>query len=274
MDPDYALQDVIRCEMCETPAPPLYCEICHINLCIACVGRHLLDESKLHIVVPIKHRQSIRQISYPECQIHPAKLCELHCEKCDIPICVQCASSKKHKAHDVVDFLSYFNSKIKALQENLKELGNIIYPKYQEMASSFPAQRADLERNTEELISAINERGEDWHREIDNIIRKLISNIKEAESEQLDFLKKREDDINQRILVITRSIVELKKLLDSKDGCLLSKYKSRNAEFKNMPSKITVSVPSFSSQRIDTEQLKQQFGFLSAWTIRFTSVCP
>lgn len=60
MDPDYAFQDVIRCELCETPAPPLFCEICHIHLCKACIGEHLLDESKFHIVIQIKHRQSIR----------------------------------------------------------------------------------------------------------------------------------------------------------------------------------------------------------------------
>lgn len=31
MDLQNSLQDVIRCAMCETPVPPLYCEVCHIN---------------------------------------------------------------------------------------------------------------------------------------------------------------------------------------------------------------------------------------------------
>nr|XP_011425261.2 tripartite motif-containing protein 45 [Crassostrea gigas] len=268
MDSDYTLQDVIRCKLCEEHVPPLYCEICQINLCKTCAGEHLLDESKFHIVVPIKHRKSSPKISYPECQIHTTKLCELHCEQCDIPICVQCVSFTKHKAHDVVDGLSYFNSKNKALQADLKELGNFIYPKYQEIASYFPVQKAALKRNAEELISAINEQGEDWHREIDHIVRKLKSDIKESESEHLPFLKEQEIGINHNISEIKQIIVELKKSLDSNDGCLISKYKSRNAEFRKLPPKLIISVPKFTSQKIVTEQLIQLFGSLSALSIK------
>eukprot|EP00105_Crassostrea_gigas_P010102 XP_011425264.1 PREDICTED: E3 ubiquitin-protein ligase TRIM63-like [Crassostrea gigas] len=261
MDPRNSAQDVIRCDLCEIPLPPLYCAICHINLCKVCVGEHLLDESKLHIVVPFKHRQSTP--SYPKCQEHTTKLCELHCEQCGIPVCVQCVSSKKHKAHDVEDILSYLEGRNKALQADLEELGKLIYPKYQEIASSFPAQRVDLQRNTEELISAVNKRGDDWHREIDNIIRKLKSDIKETESEHLAFLKKQEYEINQTILEITHNIGELKELLDSNDIYLLSTYKSKNAELSKLPPKFIFTFPCFSSQRIDTEQLLRQFGSLT-----------
>lgn len=268
MDSDDTLQDVIRCKLCEEPVPPLYCEVCQINLCKACAGEHLLDESKFHIVVPIKHRKSSPKISYPECQIHTTKLCELQCEKCDIPICVQCVSSNKHKAHDVADVMSYLNSKNKALQADLKELGNFIYPKYQEIASSFPVQKAALNRNAEKLISAINDRGEDWHREIDNIVRKLKSDIKESESEHLAFLQEQEVGINHNISEIKQIIVELKNCLDSNDGCLISKYKFRNAEFRTLPPNLIISVPKFTSQKIVTEQLIQLFGSLSALALK------
>lgn len=190
MDPDSSLQDVIRCKLYEAAVPPLYCEICDINFCKACAGEHLSDESKFHIVIPIKHRRSIRQISYdnPEYQIHPAKLCELHCKQCDIPICVQCVSSQKHRIHDVKEISKFFERKTKTLQADLEELGKLVYPRYQEIASSFPVQRADLKRNTEKLILAIIERGEVLHREIDNIIKNLKSDIEKTESEHKDFL--------------------------------------------------------------------------------------
>lgn len=264
MDPRNSAQDVIRCDLCETPVPPLYCGICHINLCKVCVGEHLLDESKLHIVVPFKHRQLIP--SYPKCQEHATKLCELHCEQCDIPVCVQCVSSKKHKAHDVEDILSYLEGRNKALQADLEELGKFIYPKYQKIASFFQAQRGDLQRNVEKLISAINTCGDDWHREIDNIIGKLKLDVTKMESEHLDFLNKEENEINHTISEMTQSIGEIKELLYSNDICLLLTYKSKNAKFRKVHPKFTFTFPSFCSKRIDTKQLIRQFGFLTAYS--------
>lgn len=111
-------------------------------------------------------------------------------------------------------------------------------------------------------------RGEEWHREIDNIVRKLKLDVKETESEHLAFLKKQEDEINQTILEISHSIGELKKLLDSNDICLLSTYKSKNAELSKLPTKFIFSLPCFSSQRIDTEQLLRQFGSLTPVTFQ------
>lgn len=263
MDP--RAQDIIRCDLCETPDPPLYCDICHISLCKACTGGHILKESKLHIVVPIKHRQPTPFL--PKCPEHTAKLCELHCEQCDSPICLYCITSKKHAGHSVVDILDFIEKKNKALQADLEELGKIVYPKYQEIASSFSVQKDDLNGNTEKLKSAITKRGKDWHNEIDIIIRNLISDIEKTESENLAVIKKQEDKINKSLSEITHRINELKKLLDSNDTNLLSTYKSRNAEFRRLPPKLVITFPHFSSQRIDTDQLFQQFGSLTALSI-------
>lgn len=139
-------------------------------------GGHILDDSKLHIVVSVKNRQS--PLVYSKCPEHTSKLCELHCEQCDIPICVQYVFSKKHKAHDVVDILHFSERKNKALQAGLEELGKKIYPRYQEIASTILDQKADLKSNTEQLITALNKRRCDWQREIDDVISKLKIDIK------------------------------------------------------------------------------------------------
>lgn len=64
-------QDVVRCKLCENPNPELYCALCHIDLCKTCAGEHLLDESKIHTVIPIKHRRST--FHYPTCPKHSTK---------------------------------------------------------------------------------------------------------------------------------------------------------------------------------------------------------
>lgn len=259
MDSRNSAQDVMRCDLCETHVPPLYCDVCSINLCKACTGEHILKESKLHTVVPIKLRQSTPIL--PKCP------CELHCERCDIPICVICITSKKHAAHDVVDILTFIEKKNKALLADLEELGKIIYPKYQEIASSFSVQKDDLNRNSEKLISAINKQGEEWHREIDNVIRKMLSNIENTVSKKLVVLKEQEVEINHSLSEITLNINELKKLLESNDSKLLYKYKFRNAEFRRLPPKLVISLPNFYPPRIDTYKLFQQFSSLQAFPI-------
>lgn len=156
----------------------------------------------------------------------------------------------------------FFERKSKALRADLEELGKLIYPYYQEIASSFLVQRVNLKRNSEKLISAINDRGEDWRREID-IIKKLKSGTEITESEHMDFLQKQEDEINRSISEMSQTIGELKKLKDSNDVSLLCKYKSRNAEFREMPPKFVVTLPSFSFPKTDTKQLTQLTGFLA-----------
>lgn len=55
METEYSLQDVARCHLCETPAPPLHCDVCDVHLCKKCEGKHLSDESREHTVVQFRH---------------------------------------------------------------------------------------------------------------------------------------------------------------------------------------------------------------------------
>lgn len=135
----------------------MYCEICHSYKCKNCAENH----NKIHHEVPLK--QINTNLYYPKCRSHSTKQCELHCEQCDVPICEQCIS-EEHSGHEQVDILKVFESKNEALKRELKELEELIYPQYQEIASNLQVQKVDLSKNSKKLITAYNKRGMLWQR--------------------------------------------------------------------------------------------------------------
>ncbi|XP_052682824.1 uncharacterized protein LOC128163305 [Crassostrea angulata] len=256
-------QDVLRCHLCETPVPPLYCDICHIHLCKACVGEHLSDESTEHKVVPFKKRGSTTK-----CQNHSSKICELFCKQCDIPICVKCVSSKEHKGHEFIDVVETLENQKEIILRDLQELEKSIYPKYEEIASIIPVMKADLNENSKKLTKAIEKHEEDLRREIDTMINKLKSDLDQMDSKYLTVLNKQENEITRTIFEIKQSIADLKKLLNSNDVSHISAYNSRNDELRRLPPKLTATLPKFTPEKINKEQLYQQFGCLSALSIK------
>mgnify|MGYP005952775675 CR=1 FL=1 len=146
MDHRHCAQDVLRCRLCKTPAPLMYCDNCHIHLCKGCVGEHLSNQPLQHTVVPFNERGSTII-----CPKHSPKLCELYCEQCDNPICVLCASSEEHHGHK---FIELMENKREVIQKDLQELEKLIYPQYQEIASEIPIHFADLNKNSQELTTA------------------------------------------------------------------------------------------------------------------------
>lgn len=166
--------------------------------------------------------------------------------------------------HKHVEIFQTFESQTKILQNELQELEKSIYPKYKEIATNIPVQKAGLSKNYQKLTTAINKQGEVWHREIDTIVRNLISDVNKMECEHMTVLDQHEVNITQNISKITKTIEDLKEKLESDDILLISEYKSKNAEFRRLATKVKVSLPNFMPKHIIRNWLIQQFGSLSA----------
>lgn len=63
----------------------------------------------------------------------------------------------------------------------MKELEISFLPRYQDIVYNIPVQKADVYRNSQELTTTINKRGDDWHKEINTIIGRKKSEIMEIE---------------------------------------------------------------------------------------------
>nr|XP_022309603.1 uncharacterized protein LOC111115234 [Crassostrea virginica] len=267
MDPHYSAQDIIRCDLCETPVPPMCCDVCHINLCEACVMEHLSDDSIDHKVVSFHKRGST--INYPKCQKHHPKTCEVHCKHCNIPICASCVSSGDHDQHKKVDILKILTSKKELIEKDLQELKKFIRPKFQQAASEIPAQKAGVKQHFLKLTAALNKQGDALHKEINSLIQRKQSEIGDMDKQYLAAITTQEDVINKALHEIKQVILDLQKLLDSDDVCLVSEYTSRNEEFRSLPAQFQVTLPTFSPQEINREQLYQQLGSLSQLVITY-----
>lgn len=269
MDPNCSAQDAVRCTLCTSSVATMFCEVCDINLCKDCIEIHLSDSSKVHKVVSLK--QCLATLNYPKCVKHEDMRCELHCEQCNTSICAQCISSKEHKNHDIVDILKYFESKKEVLHNDLQELEESIFPNYQEIASKIPVHRADLSKNSQTLTTDFDKQGEEWHKEIENAIMKLKSDIEEMVNRHQTVLNKHEDEITVTITEIRQSIADLKKLQESKDICHVTEYESRNAEFQRLLPNINISLPNFTPQKIDRDQFLKKFGSLDQPAVSFAT---
>ena len=160
-----------------------------------------------------------------------------------------------------------FETKRELMQKDLKHLEKSIYPKYQEAAKNIPVQRADVEKLSQKMTTALDNQREALQTEIDTIIQEMKSEIHDMDVQHIAAIDRQEDAMNHIITEILQVIQDLKRLLDTSDVCLVSEYTSRTQEFRSLPAQFQVTLPTFIPQEINRKQIRQQIGSLSKLAI-------
>ncbi|XP_052677682.1 uncharacterized protein LOC128158765 [Crassostrea angulata] len=257
MDPHSSAQDVPRCDLCETAIVHSYCDFCHFNLCMSCIGKHISDGYDKHKIVPFQERRLT--LIFPKCETHPQKNCKFQCKDCNnIFVCSSCMASEQHGRHKFVEVTEVFKKKKDDIKKDTQEFQNHISPTYEEIALDLENQLANLDGGYEKLTTTMSKQGEQWHREIDIVINKMKTELSEIKEKHRDILQKHLNEIKQIQFLIKETLQAIRKIEKSTEVSTTIEYSSKIREFSKLPPK--VSLPTFIPKPIDREKLYSLFG--------------
>eukprot|EP00105_Crassostrea_gigas_P034109 XP_019918257.1 PREDICTED: uncharacterized protein LOC105349196 [Crassostrea gigas] len=259
MDPRSSAQDVHRCDLCETAIVHSYCDICHVNLCVPCIGKHISDGYEKHKIVPFQERRST--LIYPKLRTHPHKTCESQCMDCDnIFVCSSCMASEQHGRHKFKEITEVYKTKKEVIKMDTEELVNKISPTYKKISLDLENQLANLDGGYEKLTTTMSKQGEQWHREIDIVINKMKTEISKIKVKHRDILQKYLDKIKQIQSLIKQTLQALKEIEKSTEVSSTIEYSSKITELRKFPPKVQVFLPTFIPKPIDRKELYRMFG--------------
>ena len=122
------------------------------------------------------------------------------------------------------------------------------------------------------MTTALDKQGEALHTEIHTIIQGMKSEIHDMDALHIAAIDEQEllsTRINKTGTEITQVMLELNRLLDTSDVCLISVYTSMTEEFRSFLDHIQVTLPTFTPQEINREQIHQKIGSLSKLAITY-----
>ncbi|XP_062620417.1 uncharacterized protein LOC134281992 [Saccostrea cucullata] len=260
MDPRTSSQDVIRCDVCTTAVVQMHCDSCHVNLCKACVGEHIsTDDPKNHQVVKFQLRNST--LLYPKCASHEKEICVMYCKKCEISVCPTCVN--QHRNHKILNILDFLEKKRNMIEKEQSELKETIYPTYQGIFSELETIKIELEKEAEDLLTAITKHGEFWHSVIDKLVDRLKIDVRKLKDTKTDILQRKKDEINMIIVDIRNEIDLLDKAIDSNDISETLSVKLKD-HYKKLPPKLIFCKSKFTRGEIQEGNILKLFGSLTA----------
>ncbi|XP_062575379.1 uncharacterized protein LOC134237300, partial [Saccostrea cucullata] len=118
------------------------------------------------------------------------------------------------------------------------EFKETIYPTYMDIASDVQNRISQLEKEYGDLSTALTKHGEDWHRKIDQLVKKLKAEVAEMKITQLKTLQKHLVEMNKNITEIKDVVNSAEIALDTQDISKLFAVKSNLDRYRKLPQEI------------------------------------
>uniref|UniRef100_K1P9H1 Tripartite motif-containing protein 45 n=1 Tax=Magallana gigas TaxID=29159 RepID=K1P9H1_MAGGI len=259
-------QHFVECDLCQKPVS-FFCRRCGVNLCDTCVPVHLRLKSKTgHDVV---HFTSWEDENICLCESHPLNDCSAYCKTCDVPICFLCVSIT-HKSHEI----SELSDKIKELNRHGKPevLLNVIAKENERLQSSKQDLEKILNHTTKQLSwlplnykkkkDEVTARGEKWHKQIEETVKKLHQELDDMQKEHEAVLQKQKkgfEEMIEKVDEINKKVIELHK---SKNAIELQRFKPMIEKQETLKEFSQYSFPTFYECKIDPNYLQTYFGYV------------
>nr|XP_011439546.2 uncharacterized protein LOC105336787 [Crassostrea gigas]XP_011439547.2 uncharacterized protein LOC105336787 [Crassostrea gigas]XP_011439549.2 uncharacterized protein LOC105336787 [Crassostrea gigas] len=205
-------QHLVECNLCQQPVS-FFCRRCGVNLCDTCVPIHLRVESKNgHDIVGFASKNDDGTW---QCDSHPQNDCSAYCKTCDAPICMLCVSIK-HKSHEMSE-----------LSDKIEDLLKVIAKENDRLQSSKNKLERVLEHTTRLLSSIfsiykqrkdeVTARGEEWHKQIEETVKKLHQKLDDMQKEHETVLQKQKKELEEMIERVNEMNMKTRKLQKSKN---------------------------------------------------------
>ncbi|XP_077986903.1 uncharacterized protein LOC144441218 [Glandiceps talaboti] len=178
------------CQECESPAAH-HCTDCNQFLCERCKKTH--EKTKSHEIKTVEEYKRESRSPIP-CPLHQDNDVEFMCSVCNVPICIDCTSTSKHKDHEHVTLAMGMESMMKSdkkliddvwvkvaeMGENLEILTNI----KRELQERKHTNSEDIRDHVDTYLKAVWEAGQqliaESNKAFDNSISVLSSKINEG----------------------------------------------------------------------------------------------
>ena len=252
-------QEVIKCDSCQNPVS-FFCRRCSVKLCDPCVPVHLRVSSQTgHHVVDFASKD-FDDSNF--CISHPENKCSAYCKTCDQPICILCVSIK-HRSHEISE-----------LHEKIEELLKAITKENERLQSSRPDLET-LQQHTVKRLSSLSSfyqqkkdevttRGEEWHRQVDDYVKKLHQELDDLERENETTLHKQREEYDEMIVKLDEMNRKSTILQKSKNVLEMQKFKSLIEKQETTEECLQYTFPTFCAHQTDDKFLQNNFGHIES----------